>query len=427
MYMEKGLRFGMFEHSDIFLNEIVLDKGYSPTKISEILHRKKEIEAYMRHLSKALRNIVPGNLFIYGKMGIGKTMVTKVLTSELEKEALVYGVRVKTIYLHCKAVPTNVGVFKCIINSLGVETNNEKIKTPNSFDAYFFKFCKLASEFKGVVIIILDEVDKLKDPEILNLLSRVKESGYLENNVCVIGITNDIHFDEMLDAKTKSILSETVLIFPPYDANQLRDILFQRAELAFKPGVVEETVIPLCAAYAAQEHGDARKALELLKMSGNIAEERNDEKITEKHVKAALERIENDKVNELIHTLPTQSKIVLASCIINESASLKSYTGEIYNRYKECCRHLGIEILTQHRIAELLSELSAIGLINALTISKGRYGRTKEVSLAVEIKSAWEELMEDYRLNSLRNMTVIPDVERSKETELLQMNLRVFK
>ncbi len=425
--MEKGLRFGMFEHSDIFLNEIVLDKGYSPTKISEILHRKKEIEAYMRHLSKALRNIVPGNLFIYGKMGIGKTMVTKVLTSELEKEALVYGVRVKTIYLHCKAVPTNVGVFKCIINSLGVETNNEKIKTPNSFDAYFFKFCKLASEFKGVVIIILDEVDKLKDPEILNLLSRVKESGYLENNVCVIGITNDIHFDEMLDAKTKSILSETVLIFPPYDANQLRDILFQRAELAFKPGVVEETVIPLCAAYAAQEHGDARKALELLKMSGNIAEERNDEKITEKHVKAALERIENDKVNELIHTLPTQSKIVLASCIINESASLKSYTGEIYNRYKECCRHLGIEILTQHRIAELLSELSAIGLINALTISKGRYGRTKEVSLAVEIKSAWEELMEDYRLNSLRNMTVIPDVERSKETELLQMNLRVFK
>ncbi len=421
--MEKELRFGMFERSDIFLNEIVLDKGYSPTKISEILHRKKEIEAYMRHLSKALRNIVPGNLFIYGKMGIGKTMVTKVLTSELEKEALVYGVRVKTVYIHCKAVPTNVGVFKCIINSLGVETNNEKIKTPNSFDAYFFKFCKLASEFKGVVIIILDEIDKLKDPEILNLLSRVKESGFLENNVCVIGITNDIHFDEMLDAKTKSILSETVLIFPPYDANQLRDILFQRAELAFKPGVVEETVVSLCAAYAAQEHGDARKALELLKMSGNIAEERNDEKITEKHVKAALERIENDKINELIHTLPTQSKIVLASCIINESALLKSYTGEIYNRYKECCRHLGIEILTQHRIAELLSELSAIGLINALTISKGRYGRTKEVSLAVEIKSAWGELMEDYRLNSLRNMIVTPDIERSKETELLQIKL----
>lgn len=425
--MEMGLRFGVFEHSDIFLDEIVLDKGYNPTKISEILHRKKEIEAYMRHLSKALRNVVPGNLFIYGKMGIGKTMVTKVLTSELEKEALLYGVRVKTVYLHCKAVPTNVGVFKCINNSLGFETNNEKIKTPNSFDAYFFKFCKLASEFKGIVIIILDEIDKLKDPEILNLLSRVKESGFLENNVCVIGITNDIHFDEKLDAKTKSILSETVLIFPPYDANQLRDILSQRAELAFKPGVVEETVIPLCAAYAAQEHGDARRALELLKMSGNIAEERNEKKITEKHVKVALERLEKDKVNELIHTLPTQSKIVLASCIINESASLKSYTGEIYNRYKECCRQLGIEILTQHRIAEFLSELSAIGLINALTVSKGRYGRTKEVSLAVKIKSAWEELMEDYRLNSLRNMIVISDIERSKETDLLQMNLRAFK
>jgi cell division control protein 6 len=397
--MEKGLCFGLFEHTDIFRDEIVLDKGYKPTKISEILHRKKEIETSMRHLAKALKNIVPGNLFIYGKMGIGKTMVTKVLTSELEKEALSYGVRVKTVYIHCKAVPTNVGVFKCINNSLWLETNCGNIKTSNSFDAYFFRFCKLASEFQGIVIIILDEIDKLKDPDILNLLSRVKESGFLENNVCVIGITNDIHFDEKLDARTKSILSETVIIFPPYDANQLRDILSQRAELAFKPGVVEEVVIPLCSAYAAQEHGDARKALELLKISGNIAEERNDKKITEKHVKAALERIENDKVNELIHTLPTQSKIILASCIINDSESLKSYTGEIYNRYKECCKQLGVDILSQHRVAELLSELSAVGLINALTISKGRYGRTKEVSLAVKAKSAWEVLMEDYRLS----------------------------
>jgi cell division control protein 6 len=422
-----GLRFGMFEHSDIFRDEIVLDKGYNPTKISEILHRKKEIEAYMRHLSKALKNIVPGNLFIYGKMGIGKTMVTKVLTSELEKEAMSCGVRVKTIYIHCKAVPTNVGIFRCINNSLGLETNSNKIKTANSFDAYFFKFCKIASEFKGVVIIILDEIDKLKDPDILNLLSRVKESGYLENNICVIGITNDIRFDEKLDARTKSILSETVIIFPPYDANQLRDILSQRAEAAFMPGVLEETVIPLCAAYAAQEHGDARKALELLKISGNIAGERKDKTITEKHVKAALDRIENDKVTELIHTLPTQSKIVLASCIINESESVKSYTGEIYNRYKECCRQLGVEILTQHRIADLLSELSAVGLINALTISKGRYGRSKEVSLAVTPKSAWSVIMDDYRLNSLRNIAEIMKIERIKETDIAQLNLRSFK
>jgi cell division control protein 6 len=425
--MEMGLKFSMFEHSNIFQDESVFDKGYSPTKISEIIHREKEIETYMRHLSKALKNIVPGNLFIYGKMGIGKTMVTKVLTSELEKEALSYGVRVKTIYIHCKAVPTNVGVFKCLNNSLGIETNNENIITANSFDAYFFKFCKLAGEFKGIVIIILDEIDKLKDPDILNLLSRVKESGFIENNVCVIGITNDIRFDEKLDAKTKSILSETVIIFSPYDANQLRDILSQRAELAFKSGVLDETVIPLCAAYAAQEHGDARKSLELLKISGNIAQERGDKKIEEKHVKSAVERIENDKVNELIHTLPTHSKIVLASCIINDFEMLKSYTGEIYYRYRQCCRQLGIEALSQHRVAMLLSELSAIGLINALTISKGRYGRTKEVSLAVKSKSAWEELMEDFRLNSLRNMVVIKDVEKNIEKDLIQTNLRVFK
>lgn len=394
--------FDAFEHSKIFEDETFLDKGFHPNKISDILHREKEIEGCMRHLSKALKNIVPGNLLIYGKFGTGKTMLINVLTSELEKVASSHGIRVKTIYIHCKAVPTNVGVFKCVNHSLSLEMSHEIIKTPNSFDEYFFKFCKLAKEFKGILVIILDEIDMLRDPDILNLFSRLKESGYLEKNVCVIGITNDIRFDERLDGRTKSILSERTMIFPPYDANQLRDILFQRAELAFKPGVLEEMIIPICAAYAAQEHGDARQALELLRVSGNIAEERRDEKVTEAHVRAAHERIENDKVTELICTLPLQSKIILAGCIfIYNLDRSKSFTGEIYKQYIEFCKHLGIDVLTQRRVTDILSEFSTMGLIHALEISKGRYGRTKEVSFAVSVKSAWVALMEDFRLKAL--------------------------
>ncbi len=402
--VETDLQFEQLIGSSIWHNKKCLDKGYTPIDV-KIMHRKKEIETYMRHLSDALQNIVPGNLFIYGKIGTGKTMITKLVTSQLEKKALEYGVKVKAVYIQCEASSTNTAVFRVINNSLMVETGMEITKTANSFNIYFMKFCQLMKRLNGILIIIFDEIDKLDNPDILNLLSRVKESGFLDENVCIIGITNDIGFEENLDARTMSVLSRTNIIFSPYNANQLRDILQQRAEMAFKPGVLEEAVIPICAAYAAQEHGDARKALELLRVGGIIAVERGEKKVTEEHVKIAKDRIEQDKATEIIRTLPTHSKLVLASCIINLSkeTSYKSHTGEIYNTYKDFCMKVGLEVMTQRRITDFLSELSALGLINAITICKGRHGRTKEVTLAVTMGSALDVLVEDYRLKSLKD------------------------
>lgn len=420
--------YNQFTGYRIFLDKKCLDKSYTPTGIRDIIHRKEQIDVYMRHLSDALNNIVPGNMLIYGKMGTGKTMVTKILTKYLQAVAMQRGIKIKPIYIHGEAIPTSLGIFRFINHSLMIELSKEITKIPNAFDAYFFKFCQLIKEFNGIIIVILDEIDKLENPDILNLLARIKESGYTDENICIIGITNDIRFDETLDARTLSILTRSEIIFPPYDANQLSGILRQRAEMAFMPGVLEDTVIPLCAALIAQEHGDARKALELLMISGIIAEEKKSQKVTEEHVRLANERVERDKVSELIRMLPTQSKITLVSCIyIGLKGEKISQTSDVYNVYKGFCRDLGIDVLTQRRITDLLTELSAIGLINSMTVSKGRYGRTKQVSLAIPVNSAIEVLMEDYRLNSLRDINVFKDVERSKEAEIVQMNLRSFR
>lgn len=401
----------------IFKDENYLDKGYYPS-IEEILHRGKEMEIYIAHLSKILNNVVPENLFIFGKMGTGKTMVTKVLTSQLEKEASLADIKVKTVYIHCKTKTTNIAVMRCLNDSIGLQVNGYQMKTSNSFDVYFSKFCKLAKDYNGYLIIILDEVDNLTDPDILNIFARIKESGFLDRNVTLIGITNDVRFDESLDARTKSVLSQKDIIFHPYDANQLRDILYQRSKLAFIPGVLDDSVIPLCAAYAARQNGDARKALEILRYSGNIAKERKDEKVTEEHVSLAKNRIERDKISEIMRTLPTYSKIVLASCILNliRETSSKSYTGEIYNTYKDSCLEIGIEATTQRHVTELISELSALGIINAVDRSKGRHGRTKEVTLSVNAKTAWDVLMEDERLSYLKK-------SKTKEKSLVEFCL----
>jgi cell division control protein 6 len=95
-----------------------------------------------------------------------------------------------------------------------------------------------------------------------------------------------------LDPRVKSSLGEEELVFPPYNALQLQDILKERAESAFKEGTLQEGVIAKCAAYAAREHGDARRALDLLRVAGELAERESSKKITLEHIDAANQKIE---------------------------------------------------------------------------------------------------------------------------------------
>lgn len=74
--------------------------------------------------------------------------------------------------------------------------------------------------------------------------------------------------------------------------------------------------------------------------------------------------------------------------------------------YRRLCNHLGMEPLTQRRVTDLVSELDILGLINAVIISRGRYGRTKEISLSVPEESVQPVLLEDYKLKAISNIRV---------------------
>ncbi|MFB6361036.1 MAG: Cdc6/Cdc18 family protein, partial [Halobacteriales archaeon] len=158
-------------------------------------------------------------------------------------------------------------------------------------------------------------------------------------------------------------------------------------------------VIPLCAAFAAQEHGDARRALDLLRTAGELAEREGADEVLEKHVRQAQDKIELDRVVEVVRTLPTQSKLVLFSIITLEEHDVPNInTGEVYNVYKQLCQDLDADVLTQRRVTDLISELDMLGIVNAVVVSKGRYGRTKEISLSVPIEETETVLLTDSRL-----------------------------
>jgi cell division control protein 6 len=242
-------------------------------------------------------------------------------------------------------------------------------------------------------------VDKLKGDEVLYTLTRIN-SDLLNNKVSVIGISNDLKFTEFLDPRVKSSLGEESMIFPPYNAEQLQDILGQRAEMALKPGVLEDSVIPLCSALAAREHGDARRALDLLRVAAELCERERQGSVVEAHVRLAQNKIELDRISEVVRTLPTQSKLVLLATILGEEANreqgVKSLTtGEVFAIYKDLCKETGCDVLTQRRITDLISELDMLGIFTARVISKGRYGRTREIQMSCPIDSTRTVLAED--------------------------------
>lgn len=366
----------------LFKNKKVLQANYIPKIIS---YRNKEIESIAQILAPALKLEKPSNVFIYGKTGTGKTLVIKHISESMLKIAEKKNIKLKIFYLNCKlkrVVDTEYRLIAQLAREFGMEVPATGLPT----DEVYKIFIDVLDKEKTLLLIILDEIDQLVNKtgdEILYNLTRLNTE--LKNSeISLIGISNDLIFADNLDPRVKSSLSEEELVFAPYDAIQLQKILKKRAKLAFKEGSLKVGVIEKCAAYAAREHGDARRALELLRIAGEIAERRNEKRIEVKHVDAAEEKIEKDRILDIIHTQPKQFKLTLYSIfniIFKNNGPV--FTGDIYDIYKEVCFKAGVRPLTQRRLSDIIAELDMFGIINARVISKGRYGRTREICLAI--------------------------------------------
>ena len=398
--ISRGLFADLLTQGGIFQSRDVLRPTYTP---SNLPHREKQINGLASILVPALRGETPSNVLIYGKTGTGKTAVAKYVGKELE-EAGTEDRKCSVIYINCEVVDTQYR----ILAHLARHFDKEIPMTGWPTDQVYSEFRNALDEEKKVVVIMLDEVDKLvrKGDDILYNLSRVN-SDLIRSKVSIIGISNDLKFTEFLDPRVKSSLGEDEIIFPPYDAEQIKDILEQRASLSFSPGALQESVIPLCSAFAAQEHGDARKALDLLRISGELAERSRSVVVSEEHVRAARDKIEQDRVEEVIKTLPTQSKLVLYSIVLLEEQGVRNITtSAVYNMYKQLCPLVETDYLTHRRITDLIAELDMLGILHTVVISKGRYGRTKEITLSVYSGKLKATLQQDYRLKVLAGVSV---------------------
>ncbi|AMD16579.1 cell division control protein Cdc6 [Methanobrevibacter sp. YE315] len=364
----------------IFKDKAPLDHRYLPDKL---VHREEQIKLIAKNWVDVLSNVTPSNVTLYGKTGTGKTAASKFAREQLIDIARRKNVFVKVEYIRCTDYTTEYQVLAELCNKLGRDVPNRGWTKGEVVNTFRDIFKTNAFGRKLHLIVILDEIDILLDKDgdgILYTLTRTE-------NVSVLCISNYLDFKNLIKSRVTSSLNDKEIVFPPYGADQLSDILLERAQLSFNDDVLESDVIPLCSAMAAKEEGDARYALDLLKNAGELAFDEDSNVVTGDHVRRAKDKIEHNKVIEIISTLPLQQQRVLEAILTLTKQDEEITSGKLYDAYKEVSKK---DAVTYRRIFDFINELEMLGIISTNTISRGRgKGRTNIIKLQCD-----EELLE---------------------------------
>ena len=292
-----------------------------------------------------------------------------------------------------------------LLVSIGRQLDLDEKKLPPSGLATSEVFKRLLNKInteKLNVIFVIDEIDHLTKlvvktgKDILYQLTRANE-GLEYGSLTIVGISNDLTFKENLDPRVISSLGEEEIVFANYSVEQIKKILEERITKSFIENAVDDSALNLCAALAGGEHGDARRAIDLIRVAGEIAERQQSNKVTTKHVRDATQKIEENKEEASLKSYPIHEKLILLAIMKASGSS----TGEIYSSYKNLCKTIRKDTLTQRRVTQILNEIELSGLISGKIVHQGTHGRTKKHRLTVSSEIIKKTFQNDLLLQDI--------------------------
>ena len=371
----------------IFASKEVLSEDYQP---DQILERDDEINKYRHALEDVLFGRTPQNVMLYGRAGLGKTAVTTYMMEALQDE-VTRRPDADELFVHelnCNG-KTVYSVVRTLINELLPETANDFPKRGLSTADAFEELYTQLDRRGGTHLIVFDEIDHLSDVDtLLYELPRARSIGHITNSkVGIIGISNNYRFRQELSPKVKDTLMEAEISFSPYDASELQAILADRADRAFVDGVCDDSAVARAAAIAAKDRGNARQAIDLLRVGGEVAKKQDDDRVDDSHIVEAQELVQRGRLRNRIRDQTQHAQLLLETlAYLEEQEETPARSKTIKTRYETVVDSHAVDPLTTLKsIQNHLSDLHMLGFLQRTDRNRGESGgRYYEYSLDLD-------------------------------------------
>ena len=371
----------------IFAAKEVLSEDYQPT---QILERDEEIDEYRHALQDVLFGRTPQNIMLYGRAGLGKTAVTTYMMEALRDEVATRP-DADELFVHelnCNG-KTVYAVVRTLVNELlpkpASDFPKRGLSTADAFDELYTQLDRRG----GTHLVVFDEIDHLGDVDtLLYELPRARSIGHITNSkVGIIGISNNYTFRQGLSPKVRDTLMEAEISFSPYDASELRTILADRTDRAFVDGVCDDSAVARAAAIAAKDRGNARQAIDLLRVGGEVAKKQGDDRVDDSHIVEAQELVQRGRLRNRIRDQTQHAQLLLETlAYLEQREKTPARSKTIKTRYESVAdSHAVGPLTTLKSIQNHLSDLHMLGFLHRTGQNHGeRGGRYYEYSLDLD-------------------------------------------
>ncbi|WP_369685637.1 Cdc6/Cdc18 family protein [Salinibaculum rarum] len=417
---------GVFANKDLVRSDTIIDED-------RIVGRDDQLGRVVDNLKPVLQNEGIPDMLLSGPSGTGKSLIIHAVCKQIielcESQGKTFGV----LSINCEGPKTAdravYRLVKAAANDLDVDLGVPQ--TGVSTDQKLERLYELMREYYDGVIFILDEIDMLEGPyqeaeynSLIYQLSRARKLADFDGPISLTTITNYADFMTDLNSRAQSSYNPDDIFFDDYDATQLRSILHNRRD-AFKPESLADDVIPLVAAFGSQTHGDARKAIDLLRWAGELAERRGADTVTETDVREAQEKYTENRKLRHISGISTQKKLSIyaVAATANYAREHPDWipAGPAFKTYQFIADTMDAEQYSRETFVNHVTEQSTYGVLDFERRGKGR-GRGVHMyfSLSEDSETIMETIREDSRFEDL-------DHEEATISAVVRERLKQFR